>query len=296
MNNLLLSSPMFVNWNYTYKCNFNCNHCYSRDRLGLMDLSYQQRIIIADNLIRNKVFTVNLGGGEPLLCDDCYDIIKYLRSHKTKVNLSTNGWKISDESILRLKEVDLSGVYISLDNINPEKHDELRNKKGSFEEACSAIQRFSKAGINVNISTVITKDNFHNLKSLIDYCYRLGAQGLNLKRLKTMGNAREMSDKDLSVEQVNILYQQIPIWKREYPNVISLIYGAKCLPGIDSGCPCGKTALAIMCNGDISPCVYNIRVVGNALVDDIHDVWVNSKELNFLRTHFECMGLANNNK
>lgn len=293
---LLLNSPMFVNWNYTYKCNFNCNHCYSRDRLDLTDLSYHQKLIIADNLIRNNVFTVNLGGGEPLLCDDCYDIIKYLRSHKIKVNLSTNGWKISEENILRLIEADLTGVSISLDNICPDKHDELRNKKGSFEEACSAIQRFSKAGIFVNVSTVITKDNFPNLKSLIDYCYGLGARGMNLKRLKAMGNARDMSNKDLSSEQVNVLYRQIPVWKREYPNVISLIYGAKCLPGIDSGCPCGKTALAIMCNGDISPCVYNIRVVGNALVDDIHDVWVNSKELNYLRTHFECMGLANNNK
>ncbi len=293
MNNLLLRSPMFVNWNYTYRCNFNCNHCYSRDRMDLEELSFRQKIIIADNLIRNKVFSVNLGGGEPLLCEDCYDIIKYLRTNNVNVNVSTNGWKISDECINLLKKMDLSGVSISLDNICPEKHDELRNKKGSFDEASDAIQRFANAGIFVHISTVITQDNFYSLKPLIDYSYKLGARGINFKRLKTMGNARNMSGKDLTSEQVRVLYEQIPIWKKEYPNVISMVYGPKCIPGLDSGCPCGKTALAIMCNGDISPCVYNIAVVGNALVDDIHDVWVNSKELNYLRTHFECMGLAN---
>lgn len=293
MNKLLLNSPMFVNWNYTYKCNFNCNHCYSRDRIDLEELSFQQKLIIADNLIRNKVFSVNLGGGEPLLCDDCFDIIQYFRKHKVNVNLSTNGWKISNDSINRLKKIDLSGVSISLDSCCPEKHDNLRNKKGSFEEACSAMQRFADLGIFVYVSTVITQDNFYELKSIIEHCQEFGVQGVALKRLKTMGNASEMKNKDLTLEQQRLLYEQIPIWKKEYPMSINLVYGAKQITGIDAGCPCGKSALAIMCNGDISPCVYNIHVIGNALVDDIHDVWVNSKELNYLRTHFECMGFAN---
>lgn len=283
---------MFVNWNYTYKCNFNCNHCYSRNRVGLKELSLQQKLIVAENLIRNKVFSVNLGGGEPLLCEDCYEIIRVLRINHIRVNVSTNGWKISNDCIKRLKDVGLSGVSVSLDSICPSKHDGLRNRKGSFEEACSSIQRFAESGIFVHASTVITQDNFSELEAIIEHCCELGAGGMDMKRLKTMGNASVMKDRDLTADQLRLLYQQIPDWKREYPIAINLVYGAKRIPGLDAGCPCGKTALAIMSNGDITPCVYNIRVIGNALVDDIHDVWVNSKELNYLRTHFECIGLA----
>ncbi|MBR5630787.1 MAG: radical SAM protein [Bacteroidales bacterium] len=290
---LLLNSPMFVNWNYTYKCNFDCNHCYSRNRINLEELSFQQKITVAKNLIRNKVFSVNLGGGEPLLCDDCYEIIKLLRENNVRVNVSTNGWKISDECIIRLKDAGLSGISISLDSICPEKHDALRNKKGSFEEACFTMQRFARTGIFVYVSTVITQDNFSELEAIIEHCGRLGVNGVDLKRLKTMGKASDMKEKDLTADQLRLLYQQIPIWKKKHPLAINLVYGARRILGLDAGCPCGKTALAIMCNGDISPCVYNIRVIGNALVDDIHDVWVNSKELNYLRTHFECMGLSN---
>lgn len=292
MNGLLLNSPMYVNWNYTYRCNFNCSHCYSRNRTDIEELSFSQKKQIANNIIRNKVFLVNLGGGEPLLCDDCFDIIQHLRSNNVQVNVSTNGWKITDDCIKRLQNVRLSGVSVSLDNICPEKHDELRNKQGSYEEACSAIQRFAKADIKVHVSTVITQDNYDGLKSLFVQCQEMGVNSIDLKRLKTMGNASGLGDKDLTTEQMLFLYQQMPQWKNDFSMAINLVYGIKRIPGIDAGCPCGKTALAIMCNGDISPCVYNIRVIGNALVDDIHDVWVNSEELNYLRTHFECVGLA----
>ena len=284
---------MFVNWNYTYKCNFNCNHCYSRNRTDLKELSFHEKVIIAENLIRNKVFSVNLGGGEPLLCDDCCGIIKLLSDNHIRVNVSTNGWKLSDEYIQRLKDAGLYGVSVSLDSIHAGKHDNLRNRIGSFNEACSSIRRLSKAGLFLYVSTVITQDNFDELESIIELGNLLGASGVDLKRLKITGKAITMQHKDISPEQLRLLYKKMPVWRQRFPIGINLVYGAKRIPGIDAGCPCGKTALAIMCNGDISPCVYNIRVVGNALVDDIHDVWVNSNNLNYLRSHFECMGLSN---
>lgn len=285
---------MFVNWNYTYKCNFNCDHCYSRNRTDIKELSFHEKVIIAENLIRNKVFSVNLGGGEPLLCDDCYDIIKLLSDNHIRVNVSTNGWKISDECIRHLKEAGLYGVSVSLDSIHAYKHDNLRNREGSFEEACSSIRRLSEAGLFLYVSTVITRDNFDELDSIIELGKKLGAGGVDFKRLKITGKAIAMQHKDISPEQLGLLYKKMPVWRQRFPVGINLVYGAKRIPGIDAGCPCGKTALAIMCNGDISPCVYNIRVVGNALVDDIHDVWVNSNDLNYLRSHFECLGLAKN--
>lgn len=292
-NNLLLNNPMFVNWNYTYKCNFNCNHCYSRNRIDLKELSFHEKILIAENLIRNKVFSVNLGGGEPLLCEDCCDIIKLLSDNHIRVNVSTNGWGISSEYIQKLKDYGLHGVSVSIDSVNSNKHDSLRNKKGSFDEACRSIQKFSKAGLLVYLSTVITQDNFDELESIIKLGKSLGASGVDFKRLKISGKAVTMQHKDISPEQLQLLYKQVPMWRENFLIGINLVYGAIRVPGIDAGCPCGKTALAIMCNGDISPCVYNIHIVGNALIDDIHDVWVNSKDLNYLRSHFECMGLVN---
>lgn len=292
MDYILLGAPMYVNWNYTYRCNFNCIHCYSRTRTHTNELTYKDKLRVADNLIRNKVFIVNLGGGEPLLCEDCVDIIRYMTSHGIAVNLSSNGWKTSDEQIASLKKAGLNGVSISIDHVDEHIHDAVRNQQGSFQEACKTIRKYVSADIKVYISTTITSKNYDALEDIIRLGVSLGAYGVDLKRVKTMGNALDRNDLELTNIEQNVLYTNIPIWKENYPINISLVYGTKRIEGIDAGCPCGKTSLAIMSNGDISPCVYNSYTIGNAVRDDIHDIWCNSDALKYLRTNYSCLGLA----
>lgn len=292
MEYLLLGAPMSVNWNYTYKCNFNCIHCYSRTRTDIDELSTADKLRVADNLARNKVFNVNLGGGEPILCDDCLKVIEYMASRNVHVNLSTNGWQTSDETVANLKKAGLKGVSVSIDHIRDEIHDNGRNRPGSFKEACKSIQKYAEAGIRVFLSTTITSTNYGVLEDIIKLGASLGAYGIDLKRLKTMGNAYKRTDLEITDAQRDELYQKIPAWKKKYPLHINLVYGTRHIKDVDAGCPCGKTSIAIMCNGDISPCVYNTFQIGNAVTDDLHEIWLNSKSLKYLREHFECLGLA----
>ncbi len=292
MDYLLLSAPMSVNWNYTYKCNFNCVHCYSRTRTDIDELSTEDKLRVADNLARNKVFNVNLGGGEPILCDDCFEVIEYMVSRKVHVNLSTNGWRTSDETVSKLKKAGLKGVSVSIDHIRDEVHDNGRSCPGSLKEACKSIQKYAEAGIWVFLSTTITASNYAVLEDIIKLGVSLGAYGIDLKRLKTMGNAYKKNDLEITDVQRDELYHNIPIWKRTYPININLVYGTNRIKDIDAGCPCGKTSIAIMCNGDISPCVYNTFKIGNAVKDDLHEIWCNSESLKYLRAHFSCLGLA----
>lgn len=282
---------MHVNWNFTYKCIFNCEHCYSRTRTDVTEISLEDKLKVAQNLVRNKVFNVNLGGGEPLLSQDCLPVIRYLSSNGIRVNLSTNGWKATNDMAKELKSAGLGGVAISIDHIDSNSHDMNRNMPGSLCEAYKAVEIYSNAGIDVYFSTTITSNNFDCIESIIQKGVSLGIKGIDLKRLKTMGNAHRRSDLELTPSQVNVLYQNVAKWKQDYPLSINLVYGTKRIPNIDSGCPCGKTSLAIMSNGDISPCVYNVRVIGNAVTDDIHDVWCTSPQLKYLRENFSCLGL-----
>lgn len=289
---VLLRTPMYVNWNYTYKCNFHCIHCYSRDREDLKDLTTEEKMTVAQNLVRNKVFNVNLGGGEPILCEDCVDIIRYMATNHINVNLSTNGWKTSADKIEELKKAGLNGVFISLDHIIPQKHDAIRNREGSFYEACESIKKYVDAHIKVNLSTVITSENFDVLEELINFGSELGVTGIDLKRLKTAGNAKAHHELEISEAQRDEMVQKIPCWKEKYPININLVYGTKRIKNVDAGCPCGKTSLAILCNGDISPCVYNVKSIGNALVDDIGKVWREDPFLSYFRSNFECLGMV----
>lgn len=291
MEYVLLSAPMHINWNYTYKCNFNCMHCYSRTRTDSKDLDTKSRIIIAKNIVKNKVFNVNLGGGEPRLCDDCLDIIDLLSSNNIRVNLSSNGWKTDKKTVRDMKKAGLGGVSISIDHIEPEIHDSIRNMPGSLFEVYESINHYIENEIDVTISTTITTQNIDCLEKIMTKSKAIGAKGIDLKRLKMTGNAKERRDLELNAEQVNRLYEIVREHKSDSKFRINLVYGETRIPNLDAGCPCGKTSLAILNNGDISPCVYNPYVIGNAITDDIHDIWCYSKELNYMREHFSCMGL-----
>ena len=73
---------------------------------------------------------------------------------------------------------------------------------------------------------------------------------------------------------------------------ISCIYGAKRVEGIDEGCPCGRTILAIMADGTIAPCVYNPQSIGNATCDEISELWHGSELLARMRASEGCAALA----
>ena len=292
MDYILLGAPMHVNWNYTYRCNLNCMHCYSRTRTDVGELSTEDKLSVAKNLVKSKVFTVNLGGGEPLLCNDVFEIIEYLASNGVHVNLSTNGWKLTDEKVEKLKKAGLKGVSVSIDHTDKEIHDSIRGCLGCFDEVCSSIKKYVNAGMKVFISTTITSKNYDVLENIIQLGVSLGVYGLDFKRLKTMGNAYARTDLEITDTQRDLLYENIKIWKEKYPVNINLVYGTEHIKGIDAGCPCGKTSLAIMCNGDISPCVYNTYKIGNAVNDNIHEIWCNSNALKYLRENFSCLGLS----
>ena len=290
---VLTSAPSTVNWNYTYRCNLNCIHCYSRKRTDVKDMNLKEKIKVANNLIESNVFLVNLGGGEPILIPDCYEIIDLLTKNNIYVTLSTNGSSITEETILKLKKVNLNATCISLDNIEPDKHNNIRGENNSFSNAVKAIKKIVANKIEVIIATVITSENVDVIDKIIEFSIDLGCVGISLRKMKMQGNALEHKFLELNEEQVEFLYKLIPKLKLKYPNfIIDFGYGTKIIENIDNGCTCGKTSMGIMPNGNILPCVYNENlVVGNAITDSIEEIWTESEKLKYLRENFECLGL-----
>ena len=286
---VLMDAPFHINWNITYLCNFNCQHCYSRTTTT-QKLSLYDQLKIAQNIVESRVFSVNLGGGEPLLLEDTFSVIEYLAQKHVIVGLSTNGWGINEALAFRLKNLGLSKAFISIDNPNGARHDEFRQKEGSFERAIDAIGHFKKAGIPVYLSTVITRDNYPVLEQVVDLAVETGCVGVDFKRLRLQGNAQNRHDLQLSSEQESGLYSKLLTCRELSWLSILLVYNTLPAEGIDAGCPCGKTSLAIQEDGGIAPCVYSRTSIGNALSDRIDDLWQHSEALATLRESAHCIG------
>lgn len=291
MEFILTESPIYINWNYTNQCNFNCIHCYSRGRKE-KELSTAEYLEIVEFLAKSNVFHVNLGGGEPTLRKDFLKISQALSKKNIKVSLSSNAWNIDKSLLMAIKESSIETLILSLDHSIPKKHDIFRGVDGSYSKVINVVKLAHHYNVKVKISTVITKLNFHILEDIIKIAESEECKSIDFKRFKPTGNGSITKQQlNLDKREEEALYSEIIKWKNKYSIEVNLIYGDRYIEGIDYGCPCGKTSLSIFPNGDIAPCVYSNLIIGNIMKDDLSTVWKSSPKLKTLRKNFSCLGL-----
>ena len=79
-----------------------------------------------DELQRMQVFYVNIGGGEPTVRPDFWELLDYAVAHQVGVKFSTNGVRITPERAAKLAATDYVDVQISLDGATAEVNDAVR--------------------------------------------------------------------------------------------------------------------------------------------------------------------------
>src|SRR5579872_4532927 len=94
-----LEAPICLTWELTYACNLACVHCLSSSgRRDPRELTTLETMGVIDELVAMQVFYVNIGGGEPMLRPDFFDIVGYAVEHRVGVKFSTNGTRIDPDS------------------------------------------------------------------------------------------------------------------------------------------------------------------------------------------------------
>ncbi len=93
-----LDAPICLTWELTYACNLACVHCLSSSgRRDPRELTTAECMAVIDELERMQVFYVNIGGGEPTVRRDFWELLDYAVAHHVGVKFSTNGSRITPE-------------------------------------------------------------------------------------------------------------------------------------------------------------------------------------------------------
>ena len=122
-----LDAPICLTWELTYACNLSCVHCLSSSgKRDPRELSTQQCKDVIDELERMQVFYVNIGGGEPTVRSDFWELVDYATEHHVGVKFSTNGVRIDKAVAAKLAASDYVDVQISLDGATAEVNDAVR--------------------------------------------------------------------------------------------------------------------------------------------------------------------------
>ena len=257
-----LDAPICLTWELTYACNLACVHCLSSSgRRDPHELSTAESKAVIDELERMQVFYVNIGGGEPTVRPDFWELVDYATAHHVGVKFSTNGVKITREVADRLAASDYVDVQISLDGATPEVNDAVRGR-GSYATAVRAMEHLDRAGFRgFKLSVVVTRHNAGQLDAFKKIADRYGAQ-LRLTRLRPSGRGADVWDELHPLpEQQRELYQWLLAHGDDVLTGDSFFhlsaYGES-LPGLNL-CGAGRVVCLIDPVGDVYACPFAIH-------------------------------------
>ncbi|MEV0699990.1 mycofactocin radical SAM maturase [Saccharopolyspora sp. NPDC050389] len=258
-----LDSPICLTWEWTYACNLSCAHCLSSSgRRDPDELSTDEIKRVIDELERMQVFYVNVGGGEPTVRPDFWELVDYAVAHHVGIKFSTNGFRITPERARQLAATDYVDVQISLDGATAEVNDAVRGP-GSYDTAMRAMQNLAAAGMRgFKISVVMTRQNVDQLDEFERIADFFDAQ-LRITRLRPSGRGADVWDElHPTAEQQTQIYRWLLDHGERVLTGDSFFHlnalGSDPLPGLNL-CGAGRVVCLIDPVGDVYACPFAIH-------------------------------------
>ena len=257
-----LDAPICLTWELTYACNLACVHCLSSSgRRDPRELSTAEAKAVLDELQRLQVFYINIGGGEPMIRKDFFELVTYAVDHGIGVKFSTNGTYLDAVAAERLAAMDYMDVQISLDGATAAINDPVRGV-GSYDTARRAMDHLAGAGFGpFKVSVVVTRHNVDQLDDFKALADGYGAQ-LRVTRLRPSGRG---ADSWHELHPTNDQQYQIYRWLLAHgedvltgDSFFHLNALGEPLPGLNM-CGAGRVVCLIDPIGDVYACPFVIH-------------------------------------
>ena len=289
--------------NLTKRCNLACAHCYMDAKTlkygGKNELTTEEVLKLLDDVANRSTETmIVLTGGEPLLRGDLEELL----THGTKLGLSmvvgTNGVALTDKRVQSLKAAGAMGTGISVDSLDPEKHDAFRGLSGAWEKTLNGIEACKRHDLSFQLHFSVTESNADEVPAMIDFARVSGARVLNVFFLVCTGRGESMSDiSPITYERV--LNQLVEAQEKSQ----DLLIRARCAPHFNriayqrnpssmltraagyegGGCLAGTHYCRITPEGGVTACPYIPEEEGNIRDAEFWDIWNQAPTFQTLR-------------
>lgn len=284
--------PSLISWNLTRRCNLRCPHCYmSAGKKEENELTTDECLSLLDEMQALGTEMVILTGGEPLLRKDIYDLAQAASDRDMWVVMGTNGVLVNDRVAQKMIECGVKGVGISIDSVDPEKHNSFRGGPNAWEHSVRALEICKANGLEVLVQTTVMDMNREEIPQLLEFARSKGAWSFNLYFLVQTGRGEQMND--LTAQQTEETLTGLVDAQEAYR---PMLVRSKCAPqfkriayhggrgGLESGgCMAGTEYCRITPSGDVTPCPYMTVSAGNVRDAGFTEIWQSSPVLQALR-------------
>ncbi len=290
----------------TYRCNLRCTFCYAGCNCTRNPVGDDREMTTAEvKQVLWKIYhdaevpSVSFTGGEATLRPDLAELVRYAAELGMRVNLITNGTRITERHARDLADHGLDSAQVSLEGVTPETHDGITTVKHSFRRTVAAVHNLSAAGVHVHTNTTINRDNLDECRALPEFVSRelgcdmfsmnlvipSGTAGIN-RRLAVRYSELGPILRDIIAESKK--HQVEFMWYSPTPMCLfnPIVHGLG-----NKGCAACDGLLSVGANGDVIPCASYDESVGNILETDVLDVWHSDRAELFrdkFLAHGEC--------
>lgn len=263
------------------RCNLHCKFCFNFWKDGIS--SAPRRLSTEDALESLKQLfnaveceRISISGGEPLLREDLYTILSFIKSNGIPMVLTTNSTLLTRQSILKLMDSGIVTFQIPFHSTDQALHDMLSGGE-CWRDTLKAFIALKESGATVIAVFVATLLNLHEFCGVMEICSLLGIRelifnrfvpsGLGLRNRHLIGVPDENSLIPILVEANKkakeldqFVYLGMPIdMPRELQHRFDRISIASCPIRL------AQTRWTIDAAGNIRRCNHSGAIVGNLL-------------------------------
>lgn len=300
-----ITGPLLGTLVVTYRCTYSCPMCSVAGGSGEGELDTSAIESLVDQFADLGTPGLAITGGEPLLRDDVFQIIRRAKARGMIVNLSTNGHLLTEGDLVeRLLGDPPDNVNISLDGSSASRHDRLRGHPGSFDRVVDGIRRLAErrdatgTPMHITVVSVLTEKSFGEANAFCDLVGQLGADAVGFiphhsfsgKKTKIAANhwkeikggvaallARKRDDAQPAIDN-----------SRRYLEMLPLAMAGEETP---VRCSSGYTTCFVDAYGDVYGCWPDVelhRPVGNTDGSTLREIWGSAEYSNRRREMRNC--------
>ncbi|MDH4123659.1 MAG: radical SAM protein [Thermoplasmata archaeon] len=300
--------PVHPVFEITARCNLKCDHCHASggESDGSEELSTGEiKTRVIDSLAQVEDFkSLIFSGGEPLLRDDLFELIRYSRERGFYPIIATNATLITEDVAQKLKKSGNIGIAASIDSMRDDVHDAFRGMDGALRMAREGIRNASDAGMYVQINITASKINQEELPDIISFADNLRAHVILLYQFIPSGRGEESSELEFSKDEfrneillTSNLQRDIhpviaPVGLPQYWALQNVMKNAGEKSDVVRGCICGNGMFYIKPNGDVWPCAFVPLSGGNLKHQTAKEIWENSELFVKLRDRSNLKGIC----
>ncbi len=299
----LVAKPTYINFSITKKCNSKCIGCNIwkvKDFSDEMHSEEIEKVFKNNKRMFSNVRMVQITGGEPFLKKNIEKIIFSIQKYmpKTWVWIASNG--LSTGLILKkteniLKNFEKLGITLSVDGIG-EKHDKIRGIKGNFNNTLETVKKLNKLKekypkLEISIGFTITKNNYEEIYQV----YKLAKKhkvNFSFRPWQISDTYYENSDKNfrLNKKERKELEKLLEKIQKDYIKNKSFIDKLKDIFYMNGTldyiknpkkqqvkCNAGFLSFFLTQEGNIYPCIFMSKKLGNIRKDEFKKIWNNKK-------------------